>query len=315
MLLSSCEQVVTPSSLSNQDPVMVANGFLSPDSTAWIKLSNSQPVTSDLKMEPIPNADLALVTEDGDEYALEYVTNFGDYDSKTSYYRSSEIDINPGKTYNLIGKHNKYPTISSEIAIPTGTNWETAQLIQVDTLNPDNREFSLNIELSLSDNKKADDYYAFFIYSKRTIKVENPDTNYTKRLVRINNFETADPAIYQEYYNFTESIFDDGKVKFREEAVYFTDEMFNGQNKSIKISTNYYVYDSSSNHILEIRMLHISREMYLYAKSLRKSNQSSEIDIPVGNPARVYSNIENGLGIFGGFTALADTFQFDKERR
>lgn len=313
ILLSGCEQVVK-TSLYNHDPVMVANGFLAPDSTAWIKLTNSRPVTSGVKMKPIPNADLTLVVEDGAEYSLEYVTNYGDYDSKTSYYRSSELDIIPGAKFSLKGKHDRYPTISSEVTIPASTSWETAQLVQVDTLNSssqyENTELLLDIELSLSDNLKADDYYAFFVYSKRTSQVENPDTSYTRRLVDILNFETADPAITQEYYNFTNSIFDDGKVEFKEEAAYFTDEMFNGKNKTINISTNCYIYDSSFEHLLEIRMLHISREMYLYAKSLRKSNQeSSGLDIPVGEPARVYSNIDNGLGIFGAFTALADTIQ------
>jgi hypothetical protein len=44
----------------------------------------------------------------------------------------------------------------------------------------------------------------------------------------------------------------------------------------------------------------MSYAMYWYVVSV--NNQASNIENPLAEPVQVYSNIENGIGIFGGKT-------------
>ena len=84
------------------------------------------------------------------------------------------------------------------------------------------------------------------------------------------------------------------------------DILFNGQTKSLEISLpnedNYwneagYIW-SYRNIGLRFYLHNISQDYYYYRRSLELYNQSS--DNPFAQPVQVYSNIENGFGIFAG---------------
>jgi len=87
---------------------------------------------------------------------------------------------------------------------------------------------------------------------------------------------------------------------FEDGGVLFTDEDFDGQ----KATLTFYSLLSFNNAahqgkvVGELRT--VSKDYYLYHTSL--SRQIANKDRPFVEPISVYSNIENGLGIFSGYT-------------
>ncbi len=84
-------------------------------------------------------------------------------------------------------------------------------------------------------------------------------------------------------------------------SLLFTDELFEGE----KLDLNIYV-DSYKNPIIVLK--NVSRNYYEYRKSINSHffNQNTEreniFELFKGDPLELYSNINNGLGIFAGFT-------------
>lgn len=92
----------------------------------------------------------------------------------------------------------------------------------------------------------------------------------------------------------------------------FSDELFNGKEINIECYTRlrYYIdysnIDTSRGEFLQISIgiAKITRDQYLYLKSLDEQQSSSEIMEPVV----VYSNIENGVGILGSYALNSKTY-------
>ena len=84
-------------------------------------------------------------------------------------------------------------------------------------------------------------------------------------------------------------------------SLLFTDELFEGE----KLDLNIYVY-TYYNPIIVLK--NVSRNYYEYRKSINSHfyNQNTEreniFELFKGDPVELYSNINNGLGIFAGFT-------------
>jgi len=77
----------------------------------------------------------------------------------------------------------------------------------------------------------------------------------------------------------------------------FPDESFDSQMKTfVGYSNNWYVHQSYYTHVVvKYTLSNINRDAYLYYKSLQKQ---MNIDPTLSEPVKVYTNIENGFGIF-----------------
>lgn len=128
-----------------------------------------------------------------------------------------------------------------------------------------------------------------------------------------NSLRSTDPVILSEAY-FPHTVQDDQKSF---PFLVFSDRLFDGEkyNLSLYYSTPFvvtgkgvYMYD----HHIELFVYSISEEMYQYMSSYLLQSDSRSGNILSGrlDPVNVYSNIENGYGIFGGYVSYLDTSQF-----
>ena len=85
-------------------------------------------------------------------------------------------------------------------------------------------------------------------------------------------------------------------------VVVFTDDLFNGELKSIDISFWNYSYPEEAGPERQtiFQLSNISESYFLYKKS-RSANYNSD-DFFGGEPIQIYTNIQNGLGVFVGKT-------------
>jgi hypothetical protein len=103
----------------------------------------------------------------------------------------------------------------------------------------------------------------------------------------------------------TDEVFQNGGSPWREQGL-FNDLLFNGQNKSLEIEIPN--YNETGNEIgyqwsyktlsLRLYLHNISKSYYYYRTSLELYQSAS--GNPFAQPVQVYSNIENGFGVFAG---------------
>jgi hypothetical protein len=89
-----------------------------------------------------------------------------------------------------------------------------------------------------------------------------------------------------------------------ENGVYFSNGKFRGRNESF----DFYVDElyTTAPYAIELRVLTLSKDFFEFATSYQK--QKSNIGNPFAEPTQVYSNIENGLGIFAGYAVTEVQF-------
>ncbi|NQY66446.1 MAG: DUF4249 family protein [Flavobacteriales bacterium] len=71
--------------------------------------------------------------------------------------------------------------------------------------------------------------------------------------------------------------------------------MFNGGTKTMSLALEYH---DLGNMLVRVNLYNISRELFFYNRSFELYNES--YGNPFAQPVQVYSNIENGFGIFAG---------------
>ena len=94
----------------------------------------------------------------------------------------------------------------------------------------------------------------------------------------------------------TEEIFGFGTEDNFGDAVLFTDERINGQSHTI-------LFDFWNQHLIGkiyVEVYTLSRDLYLYEKSLKAASQLDEFSIIFAEPVQLYCNVTGGIGILGG---------------
>jgi hypothetical protein len=99
------------------------------------------------------------------------------------------------------------------------------------------------------------------------------------------------------------------------DTVVFTDDLFNLETYTMNINYGgiYYLFDTGVEQIsfydLVIEVRSVSENYYNYKKTLISHQETQEADVwfGIGEPLNLFSNIDNGYGIFAGFSQVTDT--------
>lgn len=137
-----------------------------------------------------------------------------------------------------------------------------------------------HVTVEFSDPPTENDYYFFYF-------------NFVNSSVSVNPFFTIyDPTIQVFVTTYNPFDLNDGITANRG---YLSDELFNGQSKSINLQLNLTVHPDS-NKTLMFNLFRISEDYYQHEKSKAAQNDINEA---FGEPVQVYSNINGGVGIVG----------------
>jgi hypothetical protein len=153
--------------------------------------------------------------------------------------------------------------------------------------NGDWMSYGGNVEgsflISLDDPVATENYYALAVYSIDTAYYNWEDRdNYvleTNSLV----ISCDDPSIDGEA---SSSLY-----------VFFTDAIFNGEEYQIKL--DFEDWRATRNKIYFIKLSTLQRSAYLYQKSIDQYFDAATD--PFSEPVQIFSNIENGYGIFSSY--------------
>ena len=244
---------------SNELPKLVLNGLLTIDDTIKVELSKTRDLFNEF--DGIDWVRNADVYLTADNSVAELLV----YKGNGVYSSTSKIAENGG-VYSIEVNHAVYNNIKATAEMPEPTIGE------VNFTGTDSNG-NKNFELNIVNNNNAENYFIWEMIERQ---------NGVERNIEIISFDSKTDNILPDETQNQEKIFLQGSDLIQ------IDDVTSG------FSTSGIEEDEFTN--IEIHLNTVNEDMYKYYRSLELYRNSSKKFI---NPVEIYSNVENGLGIFG----------------
>ncbi len=287
LTISACEKIVDIK-IDEKEKQIVANGILTPDSLIKIQVSKSLSILEDEKYLQYLNSAEVKLYADG-----VFVENMAP--SKDGIFISSDTtDI--AKTYSFDISYDKLQSIHAETKIP-----DLVEIASIDTAviqdgSDGYMQTFIDLTVNFSDPANVQNYYLIGVSYYEPIY----DDQYINIIDSIEYFTwiSSDDDIFGSDYNYFSLNGIEGQV--------INDEMFNGNDYSLRVKL-YPSYYSDKAATYNVYFLSITKDLYLHISSYNKAQGVG--DNPFTQPVQVYSNIENGLGIFSAYNLSKTSFR------
>jgi hypothetical protein len=175
-------------------------------------------------------------------------------------------------TYKIEASFGDYEPVSVEQTMPRNVTIENAHFEADGTFDPTGEKVD-EFSITFNDPPGEENYYLFRVSYIEQFVDWNGDTIRSSGMIYL---DSNDPI-----------------VNYSQEGLIFTDKAFDGNEYTIN-GWDYGWYDQVEE--FELELVNLSKDGYLYLKSLEDYYNSE--GNPFAQPATVYSNIENGYGIF-----------------
>ena len=278
----SCEKVI-PFDGDVNTPKLVINSIFQSDSSFKVHVSSSRSVIDTASFK---NIDDAIVTiKDRNENIIETLNHV-----ENGFYKGQTFP-QENQTYILEVNHPNYANITASDSLPspiTINSVDTSTII--DPINGNRLQISMNFD----DPENTQNYYLIETYSvNEYLVIKNSDTTEYE-------LDTT-----KQFMVLTDEVFQNGGSPWREQGL-FNDLLFNGQNKTLELeipndswSGSEDGYDWSYQTLtLRLYLHNITLSYYYYRTSLELFQNAS--GNPFAQPVQVFSNVENGFGVFAG---------------
>lgn len=254
---------------SLEKPKLVVNSLFAPDSTWELSLTRSRSIfdnSGNYNFQPVGEGVFVMICDE----------NNSSVDTLT---------FTPDRNYHYIGK--TIPVIGRTYRL------------QIDVNNEVGLEASSRIPASVPiiSTKLDSSLYESEEVVKASIVFHDPqnEVNYyqIKILKKINNslgdeaipFSPLDPALQNNYSNG---------------SLLLSDNYFNGKDYEIRLKVNRSGYRQSASPV-RIVLETVSEEHFKYFNTKNVQNKAN--GDPFAQPSQIFSNINNGLGIFAGYSS------------
>ncbi len=285
LAFSGCELIINPD-LPEHTPRLVIKAFFTPDGGWAASVSRSVGI-----LEPSPGPE-RLVTGASVELLSDgrIIDRLLFLDRERAY--ASEKLLQTGRSYSLQvsapGFETVHATDSAPSPVPT-----SIESYRVETTDPAPGEPGVSaitdfrITLQIQDPPGEENRYQ--------IRVIAPDRSGRFDL----RFSTKDPSIIAD--NRIEDPVLEGVEPFVGSEPFFKDVLFDGESHEIELSSTNYTVEASLERRIWVEVRFVSETYYKHLRSalLHKTTD----DNPFAEPVRIHSNIENGYGIFAGYSA------------
>lgn len=289
--LSSCVKILNDD-LKKMEPKLVLNAALSPDSTITVNISQTHNVLDDESADNLPFINSATVKlfEDG-EYLFDLDNIGAGYYQKTGFYPQI------GKSYRATASYGSFKPIEGTTTIP-----DAVPIIEFDTLM----------------FETADEYMGYGTEYVGILTYQDPEGIANRYQLTCKIFYSDQDSITHFYDQYISSLESD--ERFYDNAygnLLWNDKLTDGQKTTIRF--NFYYEDNYNNiknrntqkaHFV-FYFQSVNNEYYNYLKSLSIYDESGGGDDPFSEPVVIYSNIENGYGILGGFNEDTTSVDID----
>ncbi len=273
------------------EPRLVVNSLFTNDSIWSAHISRSVGVLDNTPYTTVNDATVTIF--DGNANLVTTLTHQG----SGLYSSSSGILPQSDEVYTIEVSADGYQSIDATSSIPP-----EIPIYQLDTVTSTNSDGETILEASISfqDPPSVSNYYMMEVRVKGTwIDEWEQDT------IEFNEpLEIACDDINVETVNR----FNFGGFENSYLYLMLKDQNFDGENYTLTFSVINYAELKDMDLFGEIRLVNTSEEYFNYLRSFSIYQRS--INNPFATPVQVYSNVNNGMGIFAGGTLTSWSFQF-----
>lgn len=303
---ASCEKMIE-FDIDEVNPMVVVASQNEVDSTAYVRLTYSRFFLDHHDFRVIDNANIQLYvngtafngspTFDGNRYLLGYKPQPGDT-------MSISIDV-PG-----------YETVTAGTRVPQRPTISNPQ-VQVQP-SDDNYYPYVEVRIDLTDDGETENYYSVTVYEEARWHYIQYTTDMAGDTIAdtTNNGWSYQPiwcemndVVINPNTDVTAVLDDDSDTR---DIFFFTDENINGRTHSIPLRFRVYgtnrtdttvtssaYYINHEEHSYYLQVVSYNRDTYRYLRTAQAaSDENNDLSI-FSEPTQVYSNINNGIGIFG----------------
>lgn len=293
-MVYSCEEPVDLD-IVVQEPQVVVNSNFTPGQPFELTLTKSKYVLSTEEATFINNAEVKIFDAQNRELEQLQLKNV-----QAPFYYSKKIQPQSGELYKVEINIPDHPTITAEDIVPTPITLDKIKLDTIEVFgDAEDLVYKVEVNVYFDDPIGNQDYYHLSLFNQ-TIAGDP-----SERTDGFNESDGSDSDIVLNALTPLESDVDNPAVTFHfdDGGVLFSDEDFDGNKAHLKFYSLLSIKKNKGKVVGELKT--VSRNYYLYHTSL--SQQIANKDRPFVEPVTVYSNIENGLGIFSGYTLYRDS--------
>jgi hypothetical protein len=278
--LLSCEKEI-PLDAEQKEPRIVVNSIFGDGDTIYVHVSESRDV---LYEGDLPNITTAVAKlQDVNGNLLGDFTHQGD-----GIYKLTNYLPVAGQTYHLVVTNSGFNQVDAQTQTPT--------VITIDAIDTLRKNDEMNYSIKFSDEPSITNYYA--------VAIEQ---------ISIGDDGFGGYYYYSDYFFETSEIFTQNGSADVDGTKYgsvflFSDATFNGGQCTFDAST-YIPVESTDSTIVVVSLLSLSEDYFKYKLTLEKYQETA--GDPFAQPVQVYSNVENGFGIFGGYSVYRDSLFFE----
>ncbi|MCD4794886.1 MAG: DUF4249 domain-containing protein [Bacteroidales bacterium] len=297
LIITACEKKLDID-IPEGEKHIVVNGIINADSLLTVSVSKSQNILDNDDISFLADADIKLYSNDIFVENLLHV-NSGVYistvvpDISVNYKINVDYDNLKSVNADMI-LHNPVEIVSVDtvVEVHTNSNGEYGTY----------QEYEIHYKIKIEDDGNTNDYYFL------ALSLIQPLYEYDEYgLPTFVGYEEIN-----EYFNTNDPAFRDNN-EFTLDGMFgsvFTDELFNGTQYTVNISTGHFFDDydrklDGEEYLIKVKLLTVTEDIYRYITSYNL-NQKTKYD-PFAQPVQIYSNIENGLGLFSGYTMDVDS--------
>ncbi len=291
ILASGCIRVLNID-FPEEPPKQVVNCLFTEGKPLKVQITHSIPILDD-NFSNINNAQVTLYKN---EAALETLTY-----SSGVYYSTSIAQ--PNTTYKLTASTPNYETVETSDKLPDNPNITDLTLIEEAYINPNSDSNIGQFSFRLNDDGNQQNYYELELI--RTHKDYNYETHEEEIRKSLTGFiNSSQPFINNEV-----------TIQNWPANLVFSDEFFDGTDLELTMDFWNSNYEETISFKVVIRS--ISENYYQYKRRLNRHTYFKEGyigDIFI-EPIEMFTNIENGFGIFAGYQEYSQTFYHQNKKK
>lgn len=281
LILASCELVVDVDVPYDGDQIVV-NGIQQPGSTWAIDLTRSNYILSpnEYSFSPVDIAEVVIENPDGTTETLSLAS------PGSGHFRGSGHPL-PGQTYRVMVNPTGLDAVDAEMTMPdvvpiVNVEWDSTGVGPEPGVSyVSDVKFKLTFKDPAGENFYRVQVIQYLVHSYQTDINGQPvyDT-----IARPASMWALDPTISTE---------DNRTDRYK-------DVLFEGKTYTAEYVVQFRADPNVELLKIELRLINMSKEYFRYEET--KELQRNVLGDPFAQPVPVYSNFDNGFGIFGGYS-------------
>jgi len=280
IVLIACEKTVYID-IPDKGRKITINSLFNPDSLLKVYVSKSCYIL-DYDIQAIENATVEIYENGILIDTLPYLNN--------GLYKSATQKPSSGDRYKIIVTVPGMGTAETESYIPPETNIISIDTALVMRTDIDGYKYEqLEFKVKFKDNPDKNNYYLLALTQINIYTYDDyeGDTIITDTIQCNRYCESDDPSVVEHLW---------------EEGLLFNDNLFNGNTYVFILSTGKYFEEGAS---ICVNLKSISEGYFKYLATCNKHMEANWD--PFMEKISVYTNVEGGVGIFGGYSLATDT--------